>query len=36
MVTIPAEIVKILKIKGGERVKVLFDQEEKKIIYQII
>jgi hypothetical protein len=34
MVTIPADIVPILKLKDNERVKVLFDKDKKRVIYQ--
>ena len=34
MATIPADIVSVLKPKPGERVKVFFDKEKKRVIYQ--
>ena len=36
MVTIPAEVAAALKLKPkyNERVKVLFDREKKRVIYQ--
>jgi len=36
MVTIPKQAVKMLNIKSGERLKVLIDKENKKIVYQKI
>lgn len=36
MVTIPKQAVEALELKGGERLKVLIDKENKKIIYQKI
>jgi len=34
MITIPKQAVEMLNIKSGERLKVLIDKENKKIIYQ--
>jgi AbrB family looped-hinge helix DNA binding protein len=34
MVTIPKQAADMLGIKSGERLKVLVDKEEKRIIYQ--
>jgi len=34
MITIPKQAAEILNIKSGERLKVLIDKENKKIIYQ--
>jgi len=34
MVTLPAEIVTTLGLKGGERAKVLFDRQKKRVVYQ--
>ena len=34
MVTIPGDIAEALKLKGGERVKVLYDREKRRAIYQ--
>ena len=34
MVTLPAEIATALKLKDNERVKVLFDRDKKRVIYQ--
>jgi len=34
MVTLPAEVVAILKIKDNERVKVVFDKDKRRVIYQ--
>lgn len=34
MVTIPGEVVVNLKLKGGERAKVLYDEGKKKVIFQ--
>jgi len=34
MVTLPAELAIALKLKDNERVKVLFDRERKRVIYQ--
>ena len=34
MVTLPAEVAAALKLKDNERVKVLFDREKKRVIYQ--
>jgi hypothetical protein len=34
MVTIPADIIVLLKPKAGERIKVYFDKETKRVIYQ--
>jgi hypothetical protein len=34
MVTIPGDIVANLKLKGGEKVKVLYDKGEKKVVFQ--
>ncbi|MCD6243133.1 hypothetical protein J7K06_05580 [Candidatus Bathyarchaeota archaeon] len=36
MVTIPKQAVEMLNIKSGERLKVLIDKENKKIVYQKI
>ena len=35
MVTIPIDGVKILGIKGGDRLKALIDVDKKRIIYQL-
>jgi antitoxin component of MazEF toxin-antitoxin module len=35
MVTIPIDGVKILGIKGGDRLKTLIDVDKKRIIYQL-
>jgi len=35
MVTIPAEAVRRLEIKRKDRLKVLVDKEERRIIYQL-
>ena len=35
MVTIPIDGVKMLGIKGGEKLKALIDAEKKRIIYQL-
>jgi hypothetical protein len=34
MVTIPGDVAEALKLKGSERVKVLFDKEKKRVIFQ--
>ena len=34
MITLPAEIAVKLKLRDNERVKVLFDHEKKRVIYQ--
>jgi hypothetical protein len=34
MITLPAEIATALKLKDNERVKVLFDRDKKRVIYQ--
>ncbi len=34
MVTIPKEVVMELKLKDNERVKVLFDKDRRRVIYQ--
>ena len=34
MVTIPKDAIRILDIKDNERMKVLVDQEKKRVIYQ--
>ena len=34
MVTLPAEVAAALKLKDNERVKVLFDHDRKRVIYQ--
>jgi antitoxin component of MazEF toxin-antitoxin module len=34
MVTIPAEVAAAFKLKDNERVKVLFDKDKKRVIYQ--
>lgn len=34
MVTLPAEVAAGLKLRDNERVKVLFDRERKRVIYQ--
>ena len=34
MVTLPADVTAALKLKDNERVKVLFDREKKRVIYQ--
>lgn len=34
MVTIPVDIIALLKPKAGERIKVYFDKEKKRVIYQ--
>lgn len=34
MVTIPREVVTDLKLKDNERVKVLFDRDKRRVIYQ--
>jgi hypothetical protein len=34
MMTLPADIAVTLKLKDNERVKVLFDRERKRVIYQ--
>ena len=34
MITIPKQAAEMLNIKSGERLKVLIDKENKKIIYQ--
>ena len=34
MVTLPSEVASLLKLKDNERVKVLFDREKKRVIYQ--
>ena len=34
MVTLPAEVASILKLKDNEKVKVLFDRDKKRVIYQ--
>ena len=34
MVTVPEEVAETLKLKGGERVKVLFDKEKKRVTFQ--
>jgi antitoxin component of MazEF toxin-antitoxin module len=35
MVTIPIDGVKILGVKGGDRLKALIDVDKKRIIYQL-
>jgi antitoxin component of MazEF toxin-antitoxin module len=34
MATIPNDVAQALKLKGGERVKVIFDREKRRAIYQ--
>jgi antitoxin component of MazEF toxin-antitoxin module len=34
MITLPAEVAAALKLKDNERVKVLFDRDRKRVIYQ--
>jgi antitoxin component of MazEF toxin-antitoxin module len=34
MVTLPADVAVALKLKDNERVKVLFDRDKKRVIYQ--
>jgi bifunctional DNA-binding transcriptional regulator/antitoxin component of YhaV-PrlF toxin-antitoxin module len=34
MVTLPVEVAAALKLKDNERVKVLFDRDKKRVIYQ--
>jgi antitoxin component of MazEF toxin-antitoxin module len=34
MVTLPADVATALKLKDNERVKVIFDRERKRVIYQ--
>lgn len=34
MVTLPVEVAGALRLKDNERVKVLFDREKKRVIYQ--
>ena len=34
MITIPKQAAEMLNIKSGERLKVLIDKENKKIVYQ--
>ena len=34
MVTLPSEVAGALKLEDNERVKVLFDKERKRVIYQ--
>jgi antitoxin component of MazEF toxin-antitoxin module len=34
MITLPAEVVAALKLKDSQRVKVLFDRDRKRVIYQ--
>jgi antitoxin component of MazEF toxin-antitoxin module len=34
MVTIPGDVAEALRLKGSERVKVLYDKEKKRVIYQ--
>jgi bifunctional DNA-binding transcriptional regulator/antitoxin component of YhaV-PrlF toxin-antitoxin module len=34
MVTIPAEVAEGLKLKESQRVKVLWDKQERRVIYQ--
>ena len=36
MVTIPADVIKMLEMKGNERVKVLVEKEKRRIIYQLL
>ena len=36
LVTVPKEVVKALKIKGGERVKVLINKKGRRIIYLLL
>jgi hypothetical protein len=33
MITVPATAVKDLNLKGSERVKVLFDKQQKRLVY---
>ena len=35
MVTIPVEAVRMLELKGEDRLKVLVDKEKRRIIYQL-
>ncbi|MGA3297302.1 MAG: hypothetical protein ABSD41_07610 [Candidatus Bathyarchaeia archaeon] len=34
MVTIPGDVAEALKLKGSERVKVLYNREKKQVVYQ--
>jgi antitoxin component of MazEF toxin-antitoxin module len=34
MITLPADVASALKLRDNERVKVLFDREKKRVIYQ--
>jgi archaellum component FlaG (FlaF/FlaG flagellin family) len=34
MVTIPGDVAEDLELKGGERVKVLYDKGKKKVVFQ--
>lgn len=34
MVTIPGEVVLDLKLKGGEKAKVLYDEGKKRVVFQ--
>jgi hypothetical protein len=34
MVTLPAEVASSLRLKDNEKVKVLFDRDKKRVIYQ--
>lgn len=36
MVTIPAHVIKALRMRGNERVKVLVVEEKRRIIYQLL
>jgi antitoxin component of MazEF toxin-antitoxin module len=34
MVTLPADVASALRLKDNEKVKVLFDRDKKRVIYQ--